>query len=65
MTTESKARRLYESDRARLVAVDAPVTLFPNVGNTWDQVDNKVKATYYEFVAQGDYEIEFEEDTNE
>lgn len=65
MSRDTQAKRLYEADRARLVASGATEAVFPNVGKSWEEVDADVVAAYYGFVAEGDYEIEFEEDNND
>lgn len=50
-TTEQKAQRLYWSDYGRL----------PYASN-WDDLPESTRNTYYDAVANGDYELEFKED---
>lgn len=65
MSTEARAKALYDSDNAHLVEISADPRVFPNVGKSWEEVADKVKNAYYGFVAEGDYNIEFEEDNND
>lgn len=62
MRTEDKAKRLLEADRARLGSI-----LCSKLGLAmrWENASERDKDLYYGAVAQGDYEIEFEEDNND
>lgn len=67
MSTESKARRLFELDSAvlRENEIKWSEVLFPNLGKSWEEVDDETKNVYYKAVANGDYDIEFEEEKND
>lgn len=62
LTTEEKAKRLLEADRALLGSIMASQL---GLAMRWENAKDVEKDVYYEAVANGDYEIEFEEDNNE
>lgn len=62
LTTEEKAKRLMEADRARLGSI---LCSKMGLAMRWERASDADKTLYYVAVAQGDYEIEFEEDNND
>lgn len=62
MTTEEKAKRLFETDRARMGSIMASQL---GLAMRWENARDVEKDVYYNAVAHGDYEIEFEEDNND
>lgn len=62
LSREAKAQRLFERDRGLLGSIMASKL---GLAMRWERAKQVEKNVYYDAVARGEYEIEFEEDNND